>query len=246
ALAQAVMGDGLDAGSAGETLKTIIMNPINLATGNGFAIWLALALAVVLVVLLVSYIVRVALTVILIAGAPIALMCHALPQTEGIAYWWWKAFGGCLAVQVVQSLALVTALKVFLAPGGFTLFGPNLNGLVNILVALALMYILFKIPFWLLSSAKVGRGGRSLLGSLVRGFLAYKTFGLLKGSRRRRETGPGCGSRCAAPRSTACGAAWPTTSPAARHGRRSGSPACSPRTDGSTAEPGHRRASRTR
>ena len=190
ALAQAVVGDGLDVGSAGETLKTVILNPINLASGNQFATWLALALAVVLVVLLVTYIVRVALTVILIAGAPIALMCHALPQTEGIAYWWWKAFGGCLAVQVVQSLALVTALKVFLAPGGFTLFGPNVNGVVNILVALALMYILFKIPFWLLSSAKGGRGGRSLLGSLVRGFIAYKTFGLLKGPRHHGGAAP--------------------------------------------------------
>src|SRR5207248_7774050 len=156
--------------------------------GRIFNILIGIFIVAMLVVLLVTYIVRVALTIILIAGAPIALMCHALPQTEGIARWWWKAFGGCLAIQVGQSLTLITAMKVFLAPGGFTLFGPNLNGLVNILVALALMYILFKIPFWLLSSAKVGRGGRSLLGSLVRGFLAYKTFGLLKGSGHRGGT----------------------------------------------------------
>ncbi len=56
-----------------------------------------------LVALLVTYVVRVALTIVLIAGAPLALMFHALPQTEGIAYWWWKAFGGCLAIQVGQS-----------------------------------------------------------------------------------------------------------------------------------------------
>lgn len=195
ALAQAVLGDGLDVGSAGAALKSIILNPINMASGNTVAVWLGLALVVVLVVLLVSFIVRVALTVILIAGAPIALMCHALPQTEGIAYWWWKAFGGCLAVQVAQSLALVVALKVFLAPGGFTLFGPTPSGLVNILVALALMYILFKIPFWMLSSAKGGRRGRSLIGSLVRGFLAYKTFGVLKGIGHGGRTQPTRASR---------------------------------------------------
>jgi hypothetical protein len=55
-----------------------------------------------------------------------------------------------------------------------------MNGLVNLLVAIALVYILFKIPFWVLSSIRGGRG-RSLIGSLVKGFIAYKTFGLLSG-----------------------------------------------------------------
>lgn len=176
-LAQAVMGGGLDASSAGETLKNLVLGSLN---GGIFIIFVGIFLAGMLVVLLITYIVRVALTVILIAGAPIALMFHALPQTEGIARWWWKAFGGCLAIQVVQSLTLITAMKVFLAPGGFTLFGPTADGLVNLLVALALMYILFKIPFWVLGSLR-GGGGRSLLSSIVRGFIAYKAFGLLGG-----------------------------------------------------------------
>ncbi|NKQ59359.1 hypothetical protein HFP15_41635, partial [Amycolatopsis sp. K13G38] len=191
-LAQAVMGGGLDASSAGDTLKNLVLSSLN---GGIFIIFIGIFLAGMLIVLLVTYIVRVALTIILIAGAPIALMCHALPQTEGIARWWWKAFGGCLAIQVGQSLTLITAMKVFLAPGGFTLFGPTLSGLVNLLVALALMYILFKIPFWFLGSLR-GGGGRSLLGSIVRGFIAYKTFGLLGGrggggGRRPRSSGGG-------------------------------------------------------
>jgi hypothetical protein len=190
-LAQAVMGGGLDAGSAGETLKNLVLGSLN---GGIFIIFIGIFLAGMLIVLLITYIVRVALTVVLIAGAPIALMFHALPQTEGIARWWWKAFGGCLAIQVCQSLTLITAMKVFLAPGGFTLFGPTVSGLVNLLVALALMYILFKIPFWVLSSVKGSGGGRSMLGSIVRGFIAYKTFGLLGGrgggsGRRPRPSG---------------------------------------------------------
>ncbi|NKQ57315.1 hypothetical protein HFP15_31060 [Amycolatopsis sp. K13G38] len=52
--------------------------------------------------------------------------------------------------------------------------------MVNLLVSIALMFILFKIPFWILSSIRVGNGG-SFIGSLVKGFLAYKTFGLLGG-----------------------------------------------------------------
>jgi hypothetical protein len=180
ALAQAVMGDGLDANSAGETLRNLVLGPLDVLTSGTFILVLGLVLAAMLVVLLVSYIVRVALTLILIAGAPIALMAHALPQTEGIAYWWWKAFGGCLAIQVVQSLTLITAMRVFLAPGGFTLFGPTMSGLVNLLIALAVFYILIKIPFWCLGSLRGGHS-RSMLGSIVRGFIAYKTFGLLRG-----------------------------------------------------------------
>jgi hypothetical protein len=187
------MGGGLDASSAGETLRNLVLGSLG---GGIFIIFIGIFLAGMLIVLLVTYIVRIALTVTLIAGAPIALMFHALPQTEGIARWWWKAFGGCLAIQVAQSLTLITAMKVFLAPGGFTLFGPTASGLVNLLVALALMYILFKIPFWVLSSVK-GSGGRSILGSIARGFIAYKIFGLLAGrgggGRRPRPSGGGGG-----------------------------------------------------
>ena len=121
-LAQAVMGGGLDATSAGQTLRNLVLGSLN---GGIFIIFVGLFVAGMLLVLLVTYIVRVALTVVLVAGAPLALMFHALPQTEPIARWWWKAFGGCLAIQVVQSLTLITAMRVFLAPGGFTLFGPT-------------------------------------------------------------------------------------------------------------------------
>jgi hypothetical protein len=171
ALAQAVVGGGLDPHEAGLTLKTLVLGSL---TGGLWILFIGLVIAIMLVVLLITYIVRVAVTILLIVGAPLALMCHALPQTEGIARWWWKAFGGCLAIQVAQSLTLITALRVILAPGGFTMFGPTVSGLINLLVTLALLYILFKIPFWILGSVRNG-GGRSLIGSLVKGFLAYKT-----------------------------------------------------------------------
>ncbi|MBW4717345.1 hypothetical protein KZQ38_09210 [Saccharothrix sp. SC076] len=178
ALVAAIMGGGVDANAAGETLRNLVLGSLN---GGIWIILIGIVLVGMLVALLITYVVRVALTIILIAGAPLALMFHALPQTEGIAYWWWKAYGGCLAVQLGQSLTLITAMKVFLAPGGFTVFGPTVSGLVNLLVALALTYILFKVPFWVLSSVRGGGGRRGLIGSVVKGFLAYKTFGLLGG-----------------------------------------------------------------
>lgn len=52
--------------------------------------------------------------------------------------------------------------------------------MAQFLVALALCYVLIKIPFWILGSLR-GGGGRSLVGGLIRGLIAYKTFGLLGG-----------------------------------------------------------------
>jgi hypothetical protein len=128
---------------------------------------LGLAIVVGLVAVLLGYVVRVMLTVVLIAGAPIALMFHALPQTEGIARWWWRTFAACLGIQVVQSLTLITALNLLLQPGrGFSVFtepggtgGPPQNqALPTVLAVLALLFILNRIPFWLLAGSRVGHG----------------------------------------------------------------------------------------
>lgn len=179
-LSGALLSEGLDADSAGTALRDMVMGAI---TGGGlFLLLMGLALAVMLVALLITYVVRVAFTVILLIGAPLALMCHALPHTEGIAKWWWKALAGVLAIQVAQSLTLIVALKVFFSPSGWTPFGPKPSGLINLLVALALIFVLLKIPFWIMSATRAGGGRRSFAGSMVKGFLAYKTLGLLKGT----------------------------------------------------------------
>lgn len=187
ALAQAVLGDGLDAASTGETLRNLVLGSVN---GGIFVLLVGVFVAGMLLVLLVTYIVRVALTVVLVAGAPLALMFHALPQTEGIARWWWKAFGGCLAIQVVQSLTLITAMKVFLAPAGFTPFGPTASGLVNLLVALALFYILIKIPFWILGSLRIGGGRRSVVGTVARAYVIGTALGWIRGRPHASTVGP--------------------------------------------------------
>lgn len=51
--------------------------------------------------------------------------------------------------------------------------------MIQFLVALALCYVLIKIPFWILGSIR--GGGKSFVGGLIRGLIAYKTFGLLGG-----------------------------------------------------------------
>ncbi|MEX3102602.1 MULTISPECIES: hypothetical protein [unclassified Streptomyces] len=183
ALSRAALSGGADADTAGPALRDFVLASFNSGEGSVFLILMWLAVVVVLVALLVTFVVRVALTIILVAGAPLALICHVLPQTDAVARWWWRAFGGVLAIQVAQSLALITGVRVFLTPGGFGrdgLFGLHDNGLVNVLVTLALLYIVFKIPFWILGSVRLS-SGHSLAGSVARAYVMYKTFGFLHG-----------------------------------------------------------------
>ncbi|EWC64492.1 Basic proline-rich protein precursor [Actinokineospora spheciospongiae] len=238
ALVAAIMGGGVDVSTAGRALRELVLGSVH---GGLWIVFTGLVLAGMLIALLLTYMVRVALTIVLIAGAPVALMFHALPQTEGIAYWWWKAYGACLGIQLGQSLTLITAIKVFLTPGGFALFGPTTSGSTNLLVALALVYILFKIPSWMLSSIW-GGGSRGVIGSMVRAFVAYKTFGLLggrgggKGSKPRPPGGgrggggrPGGGSSdpYASPR-TAAGGQYVLPLPGVRRARPAPKPKSAP------------------
>ncbi|MFF0492897.1 hypothetical protein ACFYTQ_28045 [Nocardia sp. NPDC004068] len=178
ALAQAVAGDDGESDSAAAALRQLVGAGAH--TGI-FALLLMSALQVMLVVLLVTYVVRVVVTILLIVAAPLALMCHALPGADAVARWWWRSFAACLGIQVAQSLILVTVVRVFLTPGAWGFFGPTKTGMVDLVVALALMAVLIKTPFWLLSTLRIGNGRRTFIGSLARGYVAYKTFGLLKG-----------------------------------------------------------------
>ncbi|MET9629069.1 hypothetical protein ABZX92_16560 [Lentzea sp. NPDC006480] len=182
----AVLGDGLDPESAGRALSELLVAMVgrSLVDGGLFAGLLSLGLAILLIGLLIGYVIRVALTVVLVAGAPLALMCHGLEQTEGVALWFWRAGAGVLGIQVGQSLTLICALKVFLQPGGFNFFGtPTSDGIVNLIVVIALVWILVKIPTWVMQQVKVGRGGRSFLGGLARAFVFGKAMALIGGGR---------------------------------------------------------------
>ncbi|GAA4888633.1 hypothetical protein [Saccharopolyspora cebuensis] len=120
ALSRSILGSNLDPEQAGQAMADTLTHDLD--GGSLFLLFVALALLVMIVVVLVTYVVRVMLTIILLVAAPLLLMCHALPHTEGIAVWWWKAFAGTLLIQIGQSFALVTAMKLFFLPGGITLF----------------------------------------------------------------------------------------------------------------------------
>jgi hypothetical protein len=58
---------------------------------------MALALAL-------TALVRIVITTLLVAVAPLALACHALPHIEGAARLWWRALAAVLGVLEVRHL----------------------------------------------------------------------------------------------------------------------------------------------
>ncbi|MGI5506488.1 hypothetical protein [Lentzea sp. CA-135723] len=217
AASSAVLGDGLDPQTSGKAVSELFVALVKQSVLDGglFAGLLSLALAILLIGLLIGYVVRVAFTALLIAGAPLALMCHGLPQLEGVAHWFWRSGAGVLGIQVGQSLALIVALKVFLEPGGFAFFGaPTSDGIINLIVLIALIWILVKIPGWVMKQVGVGGGRRSFLGGLAYAFAFGKAMALVGGGRAAAA-----GARTAAQSSSGAGRAgpadppWPTQSP---------------------------------
>ncbi|MEV7040469.1 hypothetical protein [Amycolatopsis sp. NPDC051061] len=171
-----VLGDGVNAPSLGNTFQEAVQG---IQTGGLFIILVALVLVVLGLGLLVVYVVRIVITLVLIISAPFFLMCHGLPHTEPLAHWWWKAITVTTGVQFAQALVLITAVRTFLS-GGVHLFGSTLSALGTLIAAIALFFVLFKIPFWMLKAVKVG-SGRSFLGGLARAYIAAKTFGMVAG-----------------------------------------------------------------
>ncbi|MFD8493348.1 hypothetical protein [Amycolatopsis sp. NPDC059657] len=180
ALSAAVLGDGVDPPKLGNTLAESVNGAYSAAVSGGlFVIILHLVLVIAVIALLLVYVVRVIILLILTASAPLWVACHALPHTDGIARWCERALVATLGIQVAQALTLIVALNTFLS-GSVHLFNSVGGGLVMLFAVLGLLYILFKIPFWLLSATKLGTG-RSFLGGLVKAVIAAKTFGAIAG-----------------------------------------------------------------
>jgi hypothetical protein len=175
ALARAVL-DGTSSKQAVAGLSKLIVGSM---VGNIFLTLLGAVVAVLASILLATWLLRLVLVVLLVIAAPLALICHVLPATEGLAKLWWRAVVGTLAVQIGQSLVLVTALRVFLPEGGLGHLGlPAGGGLVNLLVAGCLCWVLIRIPSWtsrLVFNSRGSSTGRSIKQMAV--YKAIRTIG---------------------------------------------------------------------
>jgi hypothetical protein len=168
ALSSGFLAGGVDPAQASLQLKDFILGAV---AGSGiFVILLGLVAAALAVMLLILYIVRATVVLILIAGAPLLLITHALPQTDGLARLWWRGMTAALGVQVAQALVLATAVRVFFNSGGRQALGLSVTGnLIDLLVCLCLFWILIRIPFWAKDMAFSGR--RTMVGQAARTYV---------------------------------------------------------------------------
>lgn len=114
-----------------------------------------------------------ALLIVLVAGAPLALACHALPAIEGLAQLWWRAFAGCLGIQVGQALVLGMAVRVFFEADRGRVLGLGGSGhLVDLIVVGCLLWMLLRIPVWV-SRLVFGRRGSTLV-RVAKSYVIYR------------------------------------------------------------------------
>ncbi|MFD9958348.1 hypothetical protein [Amycolatopsis sp. NPDC058986] len=195
---------GILAGDSSGGITTGVKDEIHrqLESGGIFMILVALIVLILAVVLLAMYVLRLVITIVLVVAGPLALVCHSSPYTEGIAKLWWRALFGVLGIQVLQAITLVVFVKVFFVqgtsgPATTDLLGVS-GGLMNLIISVVLLFILIKIPSWVMQ--QVGLGGRSQIASIVKYALLAKGLGMLgvgKGAgaaaarrgRDRRSTG---------------------------------------------------------
>ncbi|NEA28829.1 hypothetical protein [Actinomadura bangladeshensis] len=165
---------------AGYLVASVIPNqPFTIFIGLGVVV---LALCVVFI-----YIIRIALTMVLIGAAPVALMFHALPVTDGLARLWWRSITGVLAIGVCQALILATAFRLLFSdvdhPGGDSGDSNHFLGLasgmgIDLLLAACLLWIMVRVPSW--AARTIWRAAQpSALTGLVKSLILYRGLGAL-------------------------------------------------------------------
>ncbi len=157
---------------------------------GGVSVLLFVVLGVIVTVLFagvaLSFVVRLGVLVVLVVTGPLALACHALPQTDPVARLWWRAVAGCLLVPVLQALALQTGETVLLDPASQgLLLGTHASGVLNLLVVIAMMVICGRIPG--LVRRYVMRTPASLGGRLLRVVALRHTVRVLTRTTRSRR-----------------------------------------------------------
>jgi hypothetical protein len=193
ALSAALMGEGVDPAQAANTLKGLVQSAVTDA-GDVFFLLLALVAVIAGLAVVFTFTIRIMLLVLLTAAAPLALACHALPQTEPIARMWWRAMAGVLAIQVAQSLVLAAALRVFFSSDQAAVFGfRSSRSMFDLVLVICLFYLLARIPSWVSNMIIQGGMKRSPLVRIVRtitALLVFRRLSALAGSRTGKQPGP--------------------------------------------------------
>ena len=120
-----------------------------------------------------SVIVRFAAVLVLTAFAPLALACHALPQTDPIARLWWRSYAGTLAVPVMQGFTLYAGQWMLTDPDNLLpVLGLPLDpgGVINLFVVMVMLWTTLRVPALMRRFVSTSGGGRgaNMIGAAVR------------------------------------------------------------------------------
>jgi hypothetical protein len=135
-----------------------------------FAI-IALIVTVLLAATAFSLVVRFSTLLVLTAAAPLALACHALPQTDPVARMWWRSYFTMLAVPVAQAFVLFAGQWMMLDTRNMLpVLGLPMDpgGVINMFVVMVLLWTTVKVPGLMRKFATSGGRSGNMLGAVVR------------------------------------------------------------------------------
>jgi hypothetical protein len=170
-----------------DTLRNLVTGAQSLTTGLLAAV-VVVVLVVLVFALVFGWLSRIAGLLILLAIAPAALACYALPYTEGAARLWWRSMLGCLGTQILQVFTVVSGLTVLLDPGVNLPASLGMGGgaLVNLLLALVVLVTAVRIPG--LVRRYVTRGGPGIGSYILRVVLVQQALRAVVPGGGRRAT----------------------------------------------------------
>ncbi len=172
ALMTAMVGKTASGSKVVEFVKARIVSAMSDPTAGLFAVVIGLIIIVLFFMLLVGWFARVATLIVLAGIAPVALACHALPQTQAAAALWWRALLGCLATPVLQAIFFSTGVELLLDPDRnvqILLLGAGpataSTDIFNLFIAACLLWVTVRIPK--LVARYVTRGGQMSTAGVV-------------------------------------------------------------------------------
>ncbi|GAA1112399.1 hypothetical protein GCM10009603_35510 [Nocardiopsis exhalans] len=110
-MSTAIGARGIDAREAAENLRDRM--DVILTEALLFTLLLLVVIVVLLVVWMISEAVRICVVIVLVIGAPLLLMFHALPHTNRLAELWWKSLVGACAIPIAQAVAFLAMMQLF-------------------------------------------------------------------------------------------------------------------------------------
>jgi len=170
ALTVAMVGQTASGPQVIEFVKARIVGALTNPSSAVLAVVIGLIIVVLFYMLLVGWFARVATLIVLAGIAPVALACHALPQTQAAAGLWWRSLLGCLATPLLQAIFFTTGVDLLVDPEHnvpilLGLPGGASTDVFNLFIAACLLLVTMRIPK--LVGRYVTRGGQMSTAGVV-------------------------------------------------------------------------------